>query len=177
MILINFNYSQVECKRVTPWWKLWEKTYWVTTKPYSCEIITDKFHHKLDAEEGIVFDKRSGPFIVGILYPKWGVKRIVGRWGSKKPVFNVDAYRALILWHDCVWHNIDGTPNYDEIAELFDLISEYVGFSDLRSDLGEFFTKHFGKSTFGGDDEMSIENKKRIKAQIERTTRFVDSNG
>ena len=140
----------------------------MTTEDYHCRIVTDEFIHTLSANKGVIFDKRSGPALVGLVYPKWGVKRVVGRFGIRKSPYNIPMYRALILWHDCVFHDIPNAPDFDTIAELFDQISEKVGMSDLKSDLGEFFTKHFGKDTFGGEDIMSKNNRELITATFTR---------
>lgn len=176
MEIFNIEYDKVKCEKITPWWKFWAKYFWVTTEKFRFAIATDEFYHEVTAQAGIVFDKRSGPFIVGILYPKWGVKNFTARFrDSYKRVFkrvpkkkyNWDLYNALILWHDLSYHELENGLPYAIIAEVFDKVSEEVGFSDLRSDLGEFFTKHFGRDSFGADDTQSIRNKKLIWCKTE----------
>lgn len=165
MELIKFEFSEIEIERVTPWWKFWSKTFWKLVKDFNCYIETDKFIHEIWVKSGFEFDKRSGPWFLEFIYPKWGVKRVRGRKCPEGEGLDVDKYRGMIVWHDAVYHNVAERPTESEVAELFDELSENAGMGDTVSDWGEYFTYKFGD--WGGTDERTVMNRKLITTSFQ----------
>lgn len=174
--IIDVIYSQVKCEKVTPWWAFFSKDFWRSTNEFNFILKTNLFTHSLSARAGVEFDKRSGPGIVGLVYPKWGDsyflgkywKKVKGFFGKKEEhKFNQDLYSAMIFWHDCIFHDIDEDLPFAFIGEIFDKLSEEAGFSDLRGDLGEYFTTRYGKGEFGGEDPRSVKNRALITSKTE----------